>query len=459
MPLLRCRPVHALTHENPFLDGALTSKVARCACCPMRACRASPSPSTGNGHAARARCGGIGCALQRRGRARLRSQRRPVLPGHLHGGAHARWRVHLRRGTRAMRGARACSKRPAIVRARLRPHCAPSSSRRHSSSRCHGRDGSTAVIAGYPWFGPWGRDTLIALPAHLAWNDFERTSALLESLLAARVHGLIPNIPALAARRQHSSWMPRCCSCAPCSGSRSTRATIASRASCPRCASCSRPWPTPGRTHAARRRHRRVDRARPWALTWMDAMIDGQPVTPRAGYAIEIDALLQRRGLCTRPRPKRAPLPALSSHVCAMPRHASWRATGTTHAAISPIATMASMPTAHCVRINVGTRPAPLPCAAAAARASLDAVTKELLTPAGLRTLSPRDPAYRGQYAGPQAERDRAYHQGTVWPWLLGVYADAVIATRGHDTLEPCWPEFRILHAPPRRRGLRGTGQ
>jgi predicted glycogen debranching enzyme len=55
-----------------------------------------------------------------------------------------------------------------------------------------------------------------------------------------------------------------------------------------------------------------------------------------------------------------------------------------------------------------------------------DHVTARLLTPFGLRTLSPDDPRYRSTYLGNQRERDAAYHMGTVWPWLLGPYLDAM---------------------------------
>jgi glycogen debranching enzyme len=54
-------------------------------------------------------------------------------------------------------------------------------------------------------------------------------------------------------------------------------------------------------------------------------------------------------------------------------------------------------------------------------------VREHLLTPCGLRTLSPTDPAYRGLYRGNGAERDAAYHQGTVWPWLLGPFGAAAL--------------------------------
>jgi glycogen debranching enzyme len=57
-----------------------------------------------------------------------------------------------------------------------------------------------------------------------------------------------------------------------------------------------------------------------------------------------------------------------------------------------------------------------------------------LLTPLGLRTLSPDDSAYCGRYAGGPAARDGAYHQGTAWPWLLGPFVDAWLAVRGRST-------------------------
>jgi glycogen debranching enzyme len=65
------------------------------------------------------------------------------------------------------------------------------------------------------------------------------------------------------------------------------------------------------------------------------------------------------------------------------------------------------------------------------ARAVVDIVKRELLTPVGLRTLSPADPRYRGTYEGDQRSRDSAYHQGTVWPWLLGPFVSAYVKVNG----------------------------
>ena len=81
----------------------------------------------------------------------------------------------------------------------------------------------------------------------------------------------------------------------------------------------------------------------------------------------------------------------------------------------------------------------------------LSAVEAALLTPVGLRTLARGDPGYQPAYRGGPAERDAAYHQGLVWPWLLGPYVDALFAVRGDS---PATRErARAAVARPARRG------
>ncbi len=70
------------------------------------------------------------------------------------------------------------------------------------------------------------------------------------------------------------------------------------------------------------------------------------------------------------------------------------------------------------------------------AKAILAVVERELLTPYGLRTLSPSDPRYCARYEGDQVQRDSAYHQGTVWPWLLGPFITAYVKTHGPASRE-----------------------
>jgi glycogen debranching enzyme len=65
------------------------------------------------------------------------------------------------------------------------------------------------------------------------------------------------------------------------------------------------------------------------------------------------------------------------------------------------------------------------------AKSVVEKVQEHLLTPYGLRSLAPSDPQYRGRYTGGPAERDAAYHQGTVWPWLIGPFITAYVKVNG----------------------------
>ena len=164
-------------------------------------------------------------------------------------------------------------------------------------------------------------------------------------------------------------------------------------------------------------------------LTWMDAMVNGSPVTPRHGYAVEINALWYN-ALCyaeeladrfDEPRLFPADLTGRLRDAFVnlfwMPETGALAdafADGTLDRAIRPnqilAASLAYSPLDPLQKLAV-----------------VETVRRELLTPFGLRTLSPRNPAYRGRYEGDQETRDAAYHQGTVWPWLLGHYGEAFL--------------------------------
>jgi predicted glycogen debranching enzyme len=156
------------------------------------------------------------------------------------------------------------------------------------------------------------------------------------------------------------------------------------------------------------------------ALTWMDARVEGVPVTARAGKPVEVNALWVN-GLAaaaqllgrTRRKPAHPGLPerARASFRARFPspNGALFDVLDPDDAALRPNQVLAySLPHAPFAG-------EPLPPAIAAA----------LLTPVGLRSLAPSDPAYTGTHRGGPADRDRAYHQGTVWPWLMGPYCDA----------------------------------
>jgi predicted glycogen debranching enzyme len=439
-PLLRCRGMHDLTRENPFLDGSFSNVSAQ----ELRMLPYQGMP-------------GLAFAIQG---ASFELRER----GTWHTGVHYPWEAE--RGYEAMEdlfcpgafcvalerdteltflvAVERCV-RPGLTREPVGKHAGLQGSLERAAEQfaMRAKNGASAVIAGYPWFGPWGRDTLIALPGlHLAWGDTERTLAVLESLLAARVNGLIPNIPAIGGETANTcsvdatllfvravQWLAQ-----------QEGADVVSRFMPALCDMLD------ALAEGGDSRMRfddgigiRTERG-PWAMTWMDAMIGGWPVTPRAGYAIDIDALAYNAAhfvvdwaepkhaafaRAFKPRLKDAEARFLARYWDERHGHLADCHDGqNADFSLRPNLLWA---------LGLPYRPVP----AQVAKSSLEAVTRDLLTPAGLRTLSPKDPAYRGHYRGTQDERDRAYHQGTVWPWLLGIYADAVVATLGRDALEP----------------------
>jgi glycogen debranching enzyme len=90
------------------------------------------------------------------------------------------------------------------------------------------------------------------------------------------------------------------------------------------------------------------------------------------------------------------------------------------------------------------------------ARRLLSTVEQQLLTPMGLRSLAPGEPGYIGRCQGDVAQRDGAYHQGTVWPWLIGPFVEAWLLVRGR-TPRAC-AEARIRFLDPLVRHLRSAG-
>jgi predicted glycogen debranching enzyme len=168
-----------------------------------------------------------------------------------------------------------------------------------------------------------------------------------------------------------------------------------------------------------------------WALTWMDARIDGVPVTPRVGKPVEVNALwiqaLEIAGLLARTGRWRATHDAArTSFLDRFVRPDGGGlldlvdGPGGDEPALRPNQLLAvSLPGGPLARVDgTDTR------VDDAARSAVDAC-RALLTPLGLRSLSPDDSAYRPHHRGTPAERDSAYHQGTVWPWLIGPYVDA----------------------------------
>jgi predicted glycogen debranching enzyme len=342
--------------------------------------------------------------------------------------------------------------------------------------RLGGEDLAT-VIAGYHWFGDWGRDTMIALPGlAMETGRLEVAEKVLRAFAAAASEGMIPNcfaeetglpqyntvdaslwfLQAVAAYLQAGGdeafvrqflWGPACEICEYYA--RGTRFGI----------SC-------GPDHL-------VTAGSPdTQLTWMDAKVRGRPVTPRYGKAVEICALwISGLGLMRQvagrlhlgcPAPPAAVEDARRAfeevfwnpaagclYDCVLPdgrKDASVRpnqilAVGLPHAPLAPAAAQtppSGQPAQMSASVLQAQPGAPVPYGQRPtrqemAKAVVRKVRERLLTPRGLRTLAPDDPAYRGRYIGGPDDRDAAYHQGTAWPWLLAPYVDAVFAVESKE--------------------------
>ena len=303
------------------------------------------------------------------------------------------------------------------------------------------------VIAGYPWFNDWGRDTLIALPGlTLATGRHEDGATILRSFARFIRDGLVPNnFPDLVDEEpayntaDASLWYP-----------------VAVRA-----------------TELASADHRLVDDLLPTLvsileqhlagtrfgigldpadgllragadgvqLTWMDARVDDRVVTPRRGKPVEVQALwINALRLVASWLAERGDAGGAGARFAAVADQATasflgrfWRPE------LGWLADVVDGPDGDDLALRPNqllalSLPHPL-ISGDPARRILEAAGTAFLTSIGLRSLAPTDPAYRPSYQGDQRTRDGAYHQGTVWAWLIGPYVDAILRTSGDRDL------------------------
>ncbi len=198
----------------------------------------------------------------------------------------------------------------------------------------------------------------------------------------------------------------------------------------------------------------------PYASGWMDAVIDSSPVTPRWGFAVDLNALFIEavEFLLSISTLKTLEL---------FEYYEKWatKARGAFNSRfwLEEQGHLADL----CDGVHRDRTLRPNQAWALAvnppllepelSKRALEQITQHLLTPVGLRTLSPHSPHYRGKCVGTQRERDQAYHQGTVWPWLLGIYAEALVLHYGQKkTLEILKPVFDRLHTHLTTEGCLG---
>ncbi|MBR3572458.1 MAG: glycogen debranching enzyme family protein [Bacteroidales bacterium] len=297
------------------------------------------------------------------------------------------------------------------------------------------RNGKTEVIAGYPWFGRWGRDTFIALPGlTLALGKHELCKEIMDSMIEDMNEGLFPNIGSGANAAYNSVdaplWFFR---------------TLQLYAQITHTEK--KIWKEYGETmkrilsayrHGTLNNIRMLDNGLIYAggpglaLTWMDAVIDGRPVTPRTGCQVEINALWYN---AVKFALEMARLAKDSDFIY------DWEPMVQDFPTVfkdtfwsKEIGYLADYVNGDYKNFQI--RPNMLiatslpysPISEKIRQLILKRTCEELLTDKGIRSLSPNDPEYKGHYFGNQAARDAAYHQGTCWIWLLFPFTDGMLA-------------------------------
>jgi glycogen debranching enzyme len=305
-----------------------------------------------------------------------------------------------------------------------------------------------AVIAGYHWFGPWGRDTMIALPGLTLTTGRPKIAKQILMTAAAFIdEGILPNFFAESGEAIEYNtvdaalwYVEAVARYVSATGDRETLAAL---------------WPSLRNVIESYRDGTRYGihmdgdgliaaGAAGVALTWMDAKIGDWVVTPRVGKPIEISALwynaLERmKQLATL---LGMPIEAYDrlAQVAAGGFERFWNAQALYCYDVldGPNGDDATLRPNQIFAVAL----AHSPLSFERQRAVVDACAASLLTSNGLRTLAPSDPRFVPHYYGSQDARDAAYHQGTVWPWLLGPFAIAYAlvygdAMRARSLLEP----------------------
>lgn len=313
------------------------------------------------------------------------------------------------------------------------------------------REGAPSLIAGYPWFGEWGRDTMIAWQGLTLENDAaEEGIGILETYSRYEKEGLLPNtIGGLQGFESYNSLDASLlfCRCVQ------TLATALQGKELPAAAAeradrslREKLIPTMGRIVQAFL-NGKVPEARiredglleagseETQLTWMDARVYGKAVTPRHGLAVDLNALwynacgfLKDNRRSGDSELHQGVKRVLESFPAAFRRHFMLP---------EGFLSDTAKPTDEGKSLADGKLRPNMLWAAALPFSVLTREEKQRLmeraavlkTKAGLRTLDPQDPDFIPVYSGTGPERDRAYHQGTVWPWLTGLYTEALYRT------------------------------
>jgi len=296
-----------------------------------------------------------------------------------------------------------------------------------------------SVIAGYPWFGDWGRDTMISLPGlTLATGRYDSARRILLTFAAFIDRGMLPN--AFVGSGQSADYNTIDAALWYIEAWRAYLDATHDRDSLRRI------FPALQQIIDAYAHGTRYSIAMDTAdgliragdastqLTWMDARIDGRPVTPRAGKPVDVNALWYN-ALETMARMASALNVSAPSYraMAATTRAGFQRFLNTRRGGLFDVLDTPHGNDDDTIRPNqilaVSLWHSALEPSAQAS--VVQVCGRELLTSYGMRSLAPGHPGFQAHYAGNATERDGAYHQGTVWAWLLGHYALAEYRVSG----------------------------
>jgi len=294
------------------------------------------------------------------------------------------------------------------------------------------RDNGDTVIAGYPWFTDWGRDTMISLPGlTFASGRFDVARSVLRTFARFVDRGMIPNrFPDAGGEPEYNTVDATLWYVLAIEGCASSARDAAFAREMLPVVETIVDWHVRGTRHGIK-----VDESDGLLaageagvqLTWMDAKVGDTVITPRIGKPVEVNALwVNALAAAGRLATMAAVSPAKFDSLAAKARagfERFWREELGYCADVldGPDGLDASLRPNQIFAISL---PEPL-LDRTRMRKVVDACGRALLTSSGLRTLAPSDPRYAGRYEGDPSRRDGAYHQGTVWSWLLGPYAMA----------------------------------
>ena len=306
-----------------------------------------------------------------------------------------------------------------------------------------GETGGKSIIAGYPWFSDWGRDTMISLPGlAIATGRPEVARPILQVFGRYLDQGMLPNMFPESGQTPHYNTVD-----ATLWYFEAIRAYVQATHDKPLLSELFSALAEVIQWHCrGTRYHIQMDASdgllyageNGVQLTWMDAKVGDWVVTPRIGKPIEINALWYNALVCMEQFAQALGHPHEEYHQlaehCARGFQRFWNPElgycfdvldtpdGSHDSTLRPNQIFAVALPYGASHENSTTAPL---LTAACQKAVVDTVARKLVTSYGVRSLSPRHPDYGGHYGGDQRKRDAVYHQGTVWSWLIGPFVQS----------------------------------